>query len=93
VAVTPQDTTRSATDADSVDTPDWQCIRDHESGDNYAEHGGGAYQFEDGTWESVTGLPGSAEDYPPATQDAAALLLFSERGWEPWTTRWVCGLG
>jgi hypothetical protein len=79
-------------DATSTDTPDWACIRQHESGDNYAEHGGGAYQFEFGTWNGLTGLPSPAEDYPPAVQDAAALKLYSERGWEPWTTRFVCGL-
>lgn len=73
--------------------PGWACIRWHESRDNYTAPGGGAYQFEDGTWEAVTGLPGPAEDYPPAVQDAAALKLFDERGFEPWTTRWVCGLG
>jgi len=79
-------------DATSVDTPDWNCIGEHESGNSYTEHGGGRFQFEDGTWESVTGLPGPAQDYPPAVQDAAALKLYSERGWEPWTTRFVCGL-
>jgi hypothetical protein len=26
-------------------------------------------------------------------QDAAALKLYGERGWEPWTTRFLCGLG
>ncbi len=82
----------ATSDATSVDTADWACIRQHESGDNYSEAGGGAYQFENGTWESVTGLPGPAENYAPATQDAAALKLYSERGWEPWTTRYVCGL-
>ena len=80
-------------DATSTDTPDWACIREHESGDNYSDGNGGAYQFEDGTWQSTTGTPGPAEDYSPAQQDAAALELYNERGWEPWTTRWVCGLG
>ncbi len=42
--------------------------------------------------ERSDGLPSPAEDYPPAVQDAAALKLYSERGWEPWTTRYVCGL-
>jgi hypothetical protein len=79
-------------DATSATTPDWACIRQHESSDNYAEGGGGAYQFELGTWQGLTGLPNPAEDYPPAVQDAAALKLYSERGWEPWTTRFVCGL-
>jgi hypothetical protein len=81
-----------ASDATSTNTPDWACIRAHESSDNYSEGNGGAYQFELGTWEGLTGLPSQAEDYPPPVQDAAALKLFSERGWEPWSTRFVCGL-
>jgi hypothetical protein len=81
-----------SSDATSTDTADWACIREHESGDNYGEGNGGAYQFELGTWNALTGLPSPAEDYPPAVQDAAALKLFSQRGWEPWSTRYVCGL-
>jgi len=79
-------------DATSTNTADWACIRQHESGGNYAEGGGGAYQFGNGTWTSLTGLPSPAQDYPASVQDAAALKLYSERGWEPWTTRYVCGL-
>jgi hypothetical protein len=79
-------------DATSTDTPDWACIRQHESGDNYGIGNGGAYQFEQGTWTGLTGLPSPAQDYPAAVQDAAALKLYSQRGWEPWTTRYVCGL-
>jgi hypothetical protein len=79
-------------DSTSVATADWSCIRWHESRDNYTDGNGGAYQFEQGTWQALTGLPSPAEDYPPATQDAAALKLYSERGWEPWSTRYVCGL-
>jgi hypothetical protein len=79
-------------DATSTATADWACIRAHESGDNYGEYNGGAYQFELGTWEGLTGLSTPAQDSPPAVQDAAALRLFAERGWEPWTTRFVCGL-
>jgi hypothetical protein len=82
----------SGSDATSTNTPDWACIRAHESNDNYGVGGGGAYQFELGTWEGLTGLPNPAQDYPPAVQDAAALKLYSERGWEPWSTRYVCGL-
>jgi hypothetical protein len=82
----------SASDATSTNTPDWACIRQHESGGNYSEGGGGAYQFENGTWQGLTGLSTPAQDSPPAVQDAAALRLFSERGWAPWTTRYVCGL-
>ncbi len=84
--------TGGGSDATSTNTADWACIRQHESGGNYSEGGGGAYQFENGTWTSVTGLPGPAQAYPPATQDAAALKLYAERGFEPWTTRYVCGL-
>jgi Transglycosylase-like domain len=79
-------------DATSTNTPDWACIRQHESNGDYSVGGGGAYQFELGTWESLTGLTSPAQAYPPAVQDAAALKLFSESGWEPWTTRYVCGL-
>ena len=79
-------------DATSTGTADWACIRQHESGGNYSEPGGGAYQFELGTWQSVTGLPAPAQDYSAAVQDSAALRLYAERGWEPWTTRYVCGL-
>jgi hypothetical protein len=79
-------------DAVSTDTPDWACIRQHESGGNYTEGGGGAYQFELGTWEGLTGLSTPAQNSPSSVQDAAALRLYAERGWEPWTTRYVCGL-
>lgn len=95
----PPEATSSTSDATSVDTPDWQCIGFHESGNDYAESGGGRWQFEDGTWQAVTGLPGPAESYSPAVQDAAALKLYGEAlaqygdGFHPWTTRWVCGLG
>jgi hypothetical protein len=79
-------------DASSTNTPNWACIRQHESGGNYSDGGGGAYQFELGTWEGLTGLTTPAQDSPPSVQDAAALRLYAERGWEPWTTRYVCGL-
>jgi hypothetical protein len=82
----------AGSDATSTDTADWACIRQHESGGNYSIGNGGAYQFELGTWTGLTGLPSPAQDYPPAVQDSAALKLYSERGWEPWTTRYVCGL-
>jgi hypothetical protein len=81
-----------ASDATSTNTADWACIRQHESGGNYAVGNGGAYQFQLGTWTSLTGLPSPAQNYPAAVQDAAALKLYAQRGWEPWTTRYVCGL-
>jgi hypothetical protein len=82
----------AGSDATSTNTPNWACIRQHESGGNYSEGGGGAYQFELGTWAGLTGLGIPAQDSPPSVQDAAALRLYAERGWEPWTTRYVCGL-
>jgi hypothetical protein len=95
-AVSQQQAARAAaqqgSDATSTNTPHWACIRAHESGGNYGEGGGGAYQFEFATWHGLTGLPAPAQDYPPSVQDAAALKLFAQRGWEPWTTRYVCGL-
>jgi muramidase (phage lysozyme) len=85
-------TAGGGSDATSTNTPDWACIRQHESNGDYSIGGGGAYQFELGTWEGLTGLGTPAENSPPSVQDAAALRLFAERGWEPWTTRHVCGL-
>ena len=79
-------------DATSTNTLHWACIRQHESSGDYSAGAGGAYQFQFGTWTALTGLPSPAQDYPASVQDAAALKLYSERGWEPWTTRYVCGL-
>lgn len=90
-------------DATSTTTPDWACIRDHESDDNYADNTGngysGAYQFMPSTWdEAVSGAGygqyanGEAFEAPPAVQNAAALWLYNRDGWAPWSTRYVCGL-
>jgi hypothetical protein len=92
VTAPPPVPTGGSADAASTATPDWACIRQHESSGNYTVGGGGAYQFELGTWEGLTGLSTPAQDSPPSVQDAAALRLYAERGWEPWTTRYVCGL-
>jgi hypothetical protein len=91
-AAAPAPAPGGGSDATSTNTPHWACIRAHESGGNYAVGNGGAYQFEFSTWHGLTGLPSPAQDYPPSVQDAAALKLYAERGWEPWTTRYVCGL-
>lgn len=93
----------SSADATSTTTPDWACIRDHESDDNYADNTGngysGAYQFMPSTWdEAVSGAGygqyanGEAFEAPPAVQNAAALWLYNRDGWAPWSTRYVCGL-
>jgi peptidoglycan hydrolase CwlO-like protein len=77
--------------------PGWQplggtfaCIRQMESGDNYSEPGGGAYQFLDSTWHSL-GQPGTASDAPPWVQDAMAVALQQRSGWGQWTTAPLCG--
>jgi septal ring factor EnvC (AmiA/AmiB activator) len=67
------------------------CIRQLESGNNYRSPGGGAYQFQDATWQSL-GYSGSAQDAPPAVQDQAARDLQAREGWKPWTTASACGL-
>ncbi|MGH9222741.1 MAG: transglycosylase family protein [Acidimicrobiales bacterium] len=68
----------------------WACIRQLESGNNYASPSGGAYQFLDGTWQSL-GYSGQAEDHPPAVQDQAARELQARSGWSQWTVAPLCG--
>jgi hypothetical protein len=82
----------------------WACIRQHESGGNYAEDTGngyyGALQWAPGTWNSVMrgmGLPryanGRADLAPPSVQDAAGVWLQARAGWSPWpNTSRMCGV-
>jgi peptidoglycan hydrolase CwlO-like protein len=74
----------------SVLSDTFACIRELESGDNYASPGGGAYQFLDSTWHAL-GYSGTASDASPATQDEAARKLQAQSGWSPWTTAPLCG--
>jgi peptidoglycan hydrolase-like protein with peptidoglycan-binding domain len=74
----------------------WACIRQHESGGNYATNTGngyyGAYQFALATWRALggSGLPSSA---PPAVQDAMAQKLQAQSGWGQWpVTSRMCGV-
>lgn len=73
------------------------CIRKYESGGNYralnpSSGASGAYQFMDGTWQSVTGLPGKAMNYSPAQQDAAFWKLWNNgSGASHWVTAPRCG--
>lgn len=72
-----------------------KCIRFHESTNRYKIVNppySGAWQFLGSTWRATTGLPGIAADYSPAVQDHAAYRLFLQRGWQPWSTRYVCRL-
>jgi hypothetical protein len=71
----------------------YSSIRQCESGGNYSTNTGngyyGAYQFSQGTWNSLgySGVPSQAS---PATQDAAAAQLASRSGFGQWP---VCGAG
>lgn len=82
------------TDGTSTATSDWQCIRVHESGDEYANPGrpSGAYGILLTTWHAY-GMTGWPYQAPPGVQDAFALNLYHRFGWAPWSTRVACGLG
>jgi Transglycosylase-like domain len=82
------------TDTSSTDTADWQCIRVHESGDAYNDptRPSGAYGILESTWASF-GYSGWPYEAAPAVQDTLALELYHEYGWNPWSTKSVCGLG
>lgn len=75
--------------SDSIEET-FACIRQLESGNNYNSPSGGAYQFQDATWQSL-GYSGSAEDHPPHVQDEAARKLQARDGWSPWTVAPLCG--
>lgn len=47
----------------------------------------GRWQFDLATWRSVGGS-GNPAEAPAAEQDARAVLLYLDRGWQPWP---VCG--
>lgn len=76
----------------------WDCIREKESGNDYGDGNGGAYQFLDSTWHTMPNgeggyMTGSAQDYPPSVQDAKAIELQERDGWSQWTTASRCGVG
>lgn len=82
-----------ATDYTSVWTPDWQCIRIHESGDRFNSPSApsGAYGIIQETWHSL-GFSGWPYQAPASLQNFAALALFHRYGWGPWSSRFACGL-
>ena len=85
--VTPAFLPGSAAHADPS-SDQWYQLRMCESTNNYSINTGngyyGAYQFNLSTWQSVggTGYPHQAS---PQEQDARALALYHDRGWQPWT--------
>jgi peptidoglycan hydrolase-like protein with peptidoglycan-binding domain len=74
---------------------DWLQLRMCESTNRYDINTGngyyGAYQFDLSTWRSVGGS-GYPNDASPAEQDLRALILYRDRGWEPWTCAALVGL-
>lgn len=85
----------TSTAAADPSASDWLRLRICESGNNYHINTGnnhyGAYQFDLSTWRSVGGH-GLPSDASPAEQDARALILYRERGWEPWQCASIVGL-
>lgn len=74
-----------AADATSVNTPDWACIRQWESGDRYGIYSG-AYGFEGADYGGLS----------PAAQDAYALKLFAQNGYHfagTWNDRCTEAMG
>lgn len=73
----------------------WRQLRMCESSNNYSIDTGndhyGAYQFDLATWRSVGGS-GNPAQASPAEQDARALILYRERGWQPWQCATILGL-
>jgi hypothetical protein len=81
------------TDANSVATADWMCIRVHESSDRYYSPAApdGAYGILLSTWRSF-GLSGWPYEAPASLQDHVALELYARYGFHPWSSRFACGL-
>jgi hypothetical protein len=73
----------------------WKQLRNCESSNNYSIDTGndhyGAYQFDLQTWRSVGGK-GYPNKASKAEQDARALILYRERGWQPWQCASILGL-
>jgi hypothetical protein len=81
------------TDANSVYTADWACIRMRESNNRYNDPSApsGAYGILASTWHSF-GFTGWPYQAAPIVQDALALKLYSMYGFHPWSSRFACGL-
>ena len=84
-------------DSSSTNTPNWACIRFHES--TNGKLSSNLYQFQGSAFRSITGLAGSPGAYPRAVQDSAALALYAwwehadGIGFHPWLAdRYVCHL-
>ena len=81
------------TDANSVYTANWMCIRVHESGNRYNDPSApsGAYGILISTWRSF-GYSGWPYQAAPIVQDALALRLHTMYGFHPWSSHFACGI-
>ena len=81
------------TDATSVDTADWTCIRVHESGDQYNSPAApsGAYGILISTWRR-SGTRAGRMKPPPACRTVWRWSCTRAIGWKPWSSRFACGL-
>lgn len=74
---------------------DWYQLRMCESSNRYDINTGngyyGAYQFDLSTWRSVGG-EGRPDQASASEQDYRALLLYRNRGWNPWVCAYLVGL-
>ena len=77
--------------------PALEKIKQCESGGDYTAENptstaSGAYQFIDGTFQSLSASQGytHAADAPEAVQDAAAIELYNEQGTAPWAASASC---
>ena len=74
---------------------DWYQLRMCESSNRYDINTGngyyGAYQFDLSTWRSVGG-EGRPDQASASEQDYRALLLYRQRGWNPWVCAYLVGL-
>jgi len=74
---------------------DWYQLRMCESTNRYDINTGngyyGAYQFDLATWKSVGGS-GRPDQANAAEQDYRALILYRNRGWNPWVCARLVGL-
>jgi hypothetical protein len=93
VATPPAPAPVPVTDATSVATTNWTCIRVHESGDQYnnPREPSGAYGILLSTWRSF-GYSGWPYEAPVSVQDQLALKLYALYGFRPWSSRFACGL-
>ena len=95
--VPPLSTPRPISDASSTNTPNWTCIRFHES--TNGKLSSNLYQFQGSAFPAITGLTRSPGSYPRAVQNRAALEVYAywQRadgiGFHPWLAdRYVCDL-